>query len=64
MDPVNVRALFYYFTESPEDASTKPLVLWLNRGISHFTLVGVEVLKHEKFYIDRLSPFRRGGSTV
>ncbi|KAJ8619033.1 hypothetical protein MRB53_015219 [Persea americana] len=39
MDPVNVRALFYYFTESPEDASTKPLVLWLNRGISHFTLV-------------------------
>ncbi|KAM0948861.1 putative carboxypeptidase D [Dioscorea sansibarensis] len=26
------RALFYYFVESPQDSSTKPLVLWLNGG--------------------------------
>lgn len=26
------RALFYYFTESTQDPSTKPLVLWLNGG--------------------------------
>ncbi|RWR90010.1 serine carboxypeptidase II-3-like protein [Cinnamomum micranthum f. kanehirae] len=32
VDPVHGRALFYYFTESPENASTKPLVLWLNGG--------------------------------
>ncbi|XXG61048.1 hypothetical protein AAC387_Pa04g2801 [Persea americana] len=32
VDAVNGRALFYYFTESPENASTKPLVLWLNGG--------------------------------
>lgn len=31
VDPVAGRALFYYFAES-EDASTKPLVLWLNGG--------------------------------
>ncbi|XP_068641251.1 serine carboxypeptidase 1-like [Aristolochia californica] len=32
VDPGHGRALFYYFVESPEDASTKPLVLWLNGG--------------------------------
>jgi serine carboxypeptidase-like clade 2 len=26
------RALFYYFVESPQDSSIKPLVLWLNGG--------------------------------
>jgi len=26
------RALFYYFVESPHNASNKPLVLWLNGG--------------------------------
>ncbi|ONK69543.1 uncharacterized protein A4U43_C05F24080 [Asparagus officinalis] len=26
------RALFYYFVESPENASSKPLLLWLNGG--------------------------------
>ncbi|CAK7347588.1 unnamed protein product [Dovyalis caffra] len=30
VDPKNGRALFYYFVESPQDSSTKPLVLWLN----------------------------------
>lgn len=28
------RALFYYFVESPHNASNKPLVLWLNGGNS------------------------------
>lgn len=32
VDPTAGRALFYYFVESPSDASTKPLVLWLNGG--------------------------------
>lgn len=32
VDPKAGRALFYYFVESPEDSSTKPLVLWLNGG--------------------------------
>ncbi|KAI3767357.1 hypothetical protein L2E82_17452 [Cichorium intybus] len=26
------RALFYYFTKSPQNSSTNPLVLWLNGG--------------------------------
>ncbi|XP_022730597.1 serine carboxypeptidase II-3-like [Durio zibethinus] len=26
------RALFYYFVESPQNSSTKPLVMWLNGG--------------------------------
>ncbi|KAL9679694.1 hypothetical protein QQ045_017560 [Rhodiola kirilowii] len=26
------KALFYYFVESPQDSSTKPLLLWLNGG--------------------------------
>lgn len=29
------RALFYYFVESPQSSSTKPLVLWLNGGKYH-----------------------------
>lgn len=32
VDPEAGRALFYYFAESPKDASSKPLVLWLNGG--------------------------------
>uniref|UniRef100_A0A1D1YE42 Serine carboxypeptidase-like 40 n=1 Tax=Anthurium amnicola TaxID=1678845 RepID=A0A1D1YE42_9ARAE len=32
VDPKTGRALFYYFVESPQDAHTKPLVLWLNGG--------------------------------
>lgn len=33
VDPTAGRALFYYFAEA-EDASSKPLVLWLNGGKS------------------------------
>ncbi|XP_031270975.1 serine carboxypeptidase-like 40 isoform X2 [Pistacia vera] len=32
VDPQAGRALFYYFVESPQNSSTKPLVLWLNGG--------------------------------
>nr|GMD89019.1 Serine carboxypeptidase-like 40 [Ipomoea batatas] len=32
VDPVTGKALFYYFTESPQNPSSKPLVLWLNGG--------------------------------
>ncbi|MFS7979696.1 putative carboxypeptidase D [Helianthus anomalus] len=32
VDPHHGRALFYYFIESENNSSTKPLVLWLNRG--------------------------------
>ena len=32
VDPKAGRALFYYFVESPEDSSSKPLLLWLNGG--------------------------------
>ncbi|KAL4271578.1 hypothetical protein GQ457_13G020080 [Hibiscus cannabinus] len=32
VDPIAHRALFYYFVESPENSSGKPLVLWLNGG--------------------------------
>ncbi|KAF8695161.1 hypothetical protein HU200_037772 [Digitaria exilis] len=30
VDEKNGRALFYYFVEAPQDASSKPLLLWLN----------------------------------
>ncbi|KAL5844943.1 hypothetical protein ACOSQ4_010901 [Xanthoceras sorbifolium] len=32
VDPKAGRYLFYYFVESPQNSSTKPLVLWLNGG--------------------------------
>ncbi|KAH9692625.1 Carboxypeptidase [Citrus sinensis] len=32
VDPKAGRALFYYFVESPQSSSSKPLVLWLNGG--------------------------------
>ena len=32
VDEENGRALFYYFVEAPQGASTKPLLLWLNGG--------------------------------
>ncbi|KAL5558596.1 hypothetical protein UlMin_034807 [Ulmus minor] len=32
VNPKAGRALFYYFAESPQDSSSKPLVLWLNGG--------------------------------
>ncbi|XP_057975383.1 serine carboxypeptidase 1-like [Malania oleifera] len=32
VDPKAGRALFYYFVESPHNASAKPLILWLNGG--------------------------------
>lgn len=32
VDEKNGRALFYYLVEAPQDASAKPLLLWLNGG--------------------------------
>lgn len=32
VDPEDGRSLFYYFVESPQNSSSKPLVLWLNGG--------------------------------
>lgn len=32
VDPKAGRALFYYFVESPQNSSAKPLVLWFNGG--------------------------------
>ena len=32
VNPKNGRALFYYFVETSQDSSTKPLLLWLNGG--------------------------------
>nr|GMD89018.1 serine carboxypeptidase II-3-like [Ipomoea batatas] len=32
VEPKAGRALFYYFVESPQDSSSKPLLLWLNGG--------------------------------
>ncbi|KAL5992720.1 hypothetical protein ACLOJK_013639 [Asimina triloba] len=49
VDPQHGRALFYYFTESPENASTKPLVLWLNGGPGCSSMVGA---------MTELGPFR------
>lgn len=41
VDEKNGRALFYYFVEAPQDASSKPLLLWLNGGqkyVIHYTM--------------------------
>ena len=37
VDEKNGRALFYYFVEAPQDASSKPLLLWLNGGQKDIT---------------------------
>lgn len=39
VDPKNERALFYYFVESLRNASSKPLVLWLNGGKLLYTKI-------------------------
>lgn len=36
------RALFYYFVESPQDSSSKPLVLWLNGGKYNYCYVQLD----------------------
>ncbi|KAE8673493.1 Serine carboxypeptidase II-3 [Hibiscus syriacus] len=43
------RALFYYFAESPENSSTKSLVLWFNGGPACSSLIGA---------MTELGPFR------
>lgn len=44
------RALFYYFVEAPQDSLKKPLVLWLNGGMSYLVLLSINsqcILLHE-----------------
>jgi serine carboxypeptidase-like clade 2 len=36
VDEKNGRALFYYFVEAVSDPAAKPLVLWLNGGLSRW----------------------------
>ena len=42
VDEEHDRALFYYFVESPYDAASKPLVLWLNGGTAVCDLYGIK----------------------
>ena len=38
VDEKHGRALFYYFVEAPQDASSKPLLLWLNGGLKEIRM--------------------------
>jgi serine carboxypeptidase-like clade 2 len=38
VDEKHGRALFYYFVEAPQDASSKPLLLWLNGGLNEIRM--------------------------
>ena len=38
VDEKHGRALFYYFVEAPQDASSKPLLLWLNGGLQEIRI--------------------------
>ncbi|KAG0544026.1 hypothetical protein BDA96_02G239700 [Sorghum bicolor] len=49
VDEKHGRALFYYFVEAPQDASSKPLLLWLNGGPGCSSLLGAML---------ELGPFR------
>ncbi|CAL2234227.1 unnamed protein product [Prunus armeniaca] len=60
VDPQAGRALFYYFVESPQDSSTKPLLLWLNGGpgCSSFGYGAMEELGPFRVNSDRKTLFR------
>ncbi|XP_066399567.1 serine carboxypeptidase 1-like [Miscanthus floridulus] len=49
VDEKHGRALFYYFVEAPRDASSKPLLLWLNGGPGCSSFIGAML---------ELGPFR------
>ncbi|GJY75058.1 putative peptidase S10, serine carboxypeptidase, alpha/beta hydrolase fold protein [Tanacetum coccineum] len=57
-DPQNGRALFYYFVESTNEPSKKPLVLWLNGGPGCSSIGGGTMME--------LGPFRvnKNGKTL
>lgn len=38
VDEKNGRTLFYYFVEAPQDASSKPLLLWLSGGLEEIRI--------------------------
>ncbi|RXH72733.1 hypothetical protein DVH24_012417 [Malus domestica] len=54
------RAFFHYFVESPQDSSTKPLVLWLNGGpgCSSFGYRAMEELGPFRVNSGRMTLFR------
>ncbi|CAK9154473.1 unnamed protein product [Ilex paraguariensis] len=58
VDPNAGRALFYYFVESPENSSTKPLVLWLNGGPGCSSLGAGAMMELGPFRVDK------GGNTL
>ena len=41
VDEKNGRALFYYFVEAVSDPAEKPLLLWLNGGLSRWKMLPV-----------------------
>ena len=41
VDEKNGRALFYYFVEAVSDPAEKPLLLWLNGGLSRWKMIPV-----------------------
>ncbi|XP_004292826.1 PREDICTED: serine carboxypeptidase II-3-like [Fragaria vesca subsp. vesca] len=59
VNPKAGRALFYYFVESPQDSSSKPLVLWLNGGpgCSSFGYGAMEELGPFRVNNDKISLF-------
>lgn len=45
VDKRKQRALFYYFAEAEVDPASKPLVLWLNGGLSLFSISRFQAYK-------------------
>ena len=62
VDEEHGRELFYYFVESPYDAASKPLILWLNGGtrmaggVSSIYIV-VVVVQDDEFVVSQYRPF-------
>ena len=57
VDSLAGRALFYYFVESPQNSTTKPLVLWLNGGNVYPCMVNFFGKKEKIPCFFGLSPF-------
>ncbi|KAA8537712.1 hypothetical protein F0562_027298 [Nyssa sinensis] len=53
VDPDAGRALFYYFVESPQNSSAKPLVLWLNGGPGCSSLGGGAMMELGPFRVNK-----------
>ncbi|XP_076887211.1 serine carboxypeptidase 1-like [Bidens hawaiensis] len=53
IDPNHGKALFYYFAESTTQASTKPLVLWLNGGPGCSSLGGGAMMELGPYRVNK-----------